>query len=93
MIQVEPRVILMNDEQMRKMRQELEAEAASLRSLLDDMPEDFSRDDWDNLDVGTLGNDYQDVERKSRVRHQVENRLKDIEETIRQLDEGTYGRT
>ena len=81
----------MNTEQKKKFRQELEEEAASLRSMLEDMPEDFSRDDWDNLDVGTLGNDYQDVERKSRVRRQVENRIKDIEETIRQLDDGTYG--
>ena len=83
----------MDAERMKKFRQELAEEADSLRSILEDMPEDFSLDDWDNLDVGTLGDDYQDVERKSRVRRQVENRIKDIEEAIRQLDDGTYGKS
>jgi DnaK suppressor protein len=83
---------MVEQRKIQELRQGLERERDEIRKTMEMPGQVKLTDDLDNPDQGDLALQYSSIESTSVVRETLEDRLNAIEEALRRIEDGTYGR-
>ena len=83
---------MVEQSKIQELRQDLERERDEIRETMEMPGQVKLTDDLDNPDQGDLALQYSSIESTSIVRERLQDRLNAIEDALRRIEAGTYGR-